>query len=427
MSNNAYSELYDLEFIGTINGLNESIKEYYKVSKHNIKETNNFLNFFEKDWKALNDLINETPDKNLPNKSELIFQEMNKLESIVNQLKKNSDSNDMNLNLFFDDAKILFKKLKSRRNENLKNFRRSISSKKRDNTPNLNTEKKSINRFDDFQSNNNFNLNKSQILKLENTKKIIYYLNQLKDYNEIIGKFSVKAKFNFINLQKMIFSIINEEKSNDFDEFENMPNSSYFKYNLNFTELNPNANRMNNFQIKNKYEKQISELNDKIKELEKIINDNKVNYMQGKQLNELKKKLELELINGNGDKFSNINVMGENSFEDMVLNIIESNKNSVSEINNLKNDINKKNEMIKNLNLKNNQYKNDLLDKDNIIQEKENEILTLEQDNQRYKSKFEELNVTIKNLNYKINAQKNENFNYKNSKNNRNIINSLKN
>ena len=88
MSNNAYSELYDLEFIGTINGLNESIKEYYKVSKHNIKETNNFLNFFEKDWKVLNDLINKTPDKNLPNKSELIFQEMNKLESIVNQLKK---------------------------------------------------------------------------------------------------------------------------------------------------------------------------------------------------------------------------------------------------------------------------------------------------------------------------------------------------
>ena len=412
MSNNASTELYDLEFIGTINGLNESIKEYYKVSKHNIKETNNFLNFFEKDWKTLNDLINKTPDKNLPNHSELIFQEINKLESIVNQLKKNSDSNDTNLNLFFDDAKILFKKLKLRRNENLRNFHRSISSRKKENIYNFNSEKKTTNRFDDF--NNNNNLTKSQILKSENIKKIIYYLNQLKDYNEIIGKFSVKAKFNFINLQKMIFNIIDEEKSTDFDELQIKPDSSYFKYQLNFAELSPNINRMNNFQIKNNYEKQISELNDKIKELEKIINENKVYYMQGKQVNELKKKLELELINGNTDKYSNINFTGQNEFEDMVLNLIDSNKNFVSEINNLKNDINKKNEMIKNLNLKNNQYKNDLLDKDNIIQEKENEILTLEQDNQRYKSKYEELNITIKNLNYKINAQKNENFNYKN-------------
>ena len=424
MSNNPISELYDFEFIGTINGLNESIKEYYKVSKHNIKETNNFLNFFEKDWKVLNDLINETPDKNLPNKSELIFQEMNKLESIVNQLKKNSDSNDTNLNLFFDDAKILFKKLKSRRNQNLKNFRRAVSSRKKNYISNLNNEKNFINRLDGSQSNYNFNLNKSQILKSENIKKIMYYLDQLKDYNEIIGKFSVKAKFNFINLQKMIFSIINEDKSADFDEFQKMGESSYFKYNVNFNELNRSVNMMNNVQIKNKYEKQISELNDKIKELEKTINDNKEYYMQGKQLNELKKKL--ELLNGNSDKFSNIDVMGENSFEDMVLNIIESNKNSVSEINNLKNDINKKNEMIKNLNLKNNQYKNDLLDKDNIIQEKENEILTLEQDNQRYKSKYEELNATIKNLNNKINDQKNENFNYKNKifeLENNNIIN----
>jgi len=428
MSNNLSSELYDLEFIGTINGLNESIKEYYKVSKHNIKETNNFLNFFGKDWKTLNDLINETPDKNMPNQSELIFQEMNKLESIVNQLKKNSDSNETNLNLFFDDAKILFKKLKLRRNENLKNFRRSISSKKKDNIFNLNSEKKFTNRFDDFHSNNN--LSKNQIMKSENIKKIIYYLNQLKDYNEIIGKFSVKAKFNFINLQKMIFNIINEEKSTDSDEFQNKPNNSYFKYKVNFTDLSPNITRSNNFQLNNNYEKQISELNDKIKELEKIVNDNKAYYMQGKQINELKKKLELELINGNSDKYRNINFTGQNGFEDMVLNIIDSNKNSVSEINNLKNDIERKNEMIKNLNLKNNQFKNDLLDKDNIIQEKENEILTLEQDNQRYKSKYEELNITIKNLNYKINAQKNENFNYKNKifeLENTNIFNSYNN
>ena len=428
MSNNAASELYDLEFIGTINGLNESIKEYYKVSKHNIKEANTFLNFFEKEWKALDNLINETPNNNIPNQSELISQEMNKLESITNQLKKNSDSNETNLNLFFEDAKVLFKKLKLRRNENLKNFRRSISSKKKDNINNINNERRINNRFDDFHSNNN--LSKSQILKTENTKKIIYYLNQLKDYNEIIGKFSVKAKFNFINLQKMIFSIIKEEKGEDYDELLNVQENSYFKYRLNFAELSPNINRRNNFQTTNKYEKQISELNDKIKDLEKIINDNKVYYMQGKQLNELKKKLELELINGNSDKYSSINYTGQNDFEDMVLNIIETNKNSLSEINNLKNDINKKNEMIKNLNLKNNQYKNDLLDKDNALQDKENEILTLEQDIQRYKSKYEELNITIKNLNHKINAQKDENFNYKNKifeLENTNIFNSYEN
>ena len=74
----------------------------------------------------------------------------------------------------------------------------------------------------------------------------------------------------------MIFSIINEEKGADLDEFQNMGQISYFKYNVNLNELNQSVSRMNNFQINNKYEKQISELNDKIKELEKTINDNKM-------------------------------------------------------------------------------------------------------------------------------------------------------
>ena len=207
MSNNIHPELYDLEFIAIINNLNESIKEYYKVSKHNIKETINFLSLFEQKWNLLENLNNETP--NLPNHSEKIVQEMNKLEEIINELKKNSGSSDINLNLFFNDAKILFKKLRLKRNENLKNFHRSISNRKKNNILNINniSEKKRINRFDDFYSNNN--LSKSEILKMVNTKKIIYYLNQLKDFNEIIGKFSVKAKFNFINFTIIIITFFN--------------------------------------------------------------------------------------------------------------------------------------------------------------------------------------------------------------------------
>ena len=409
--NNINPRIYDHDFVSLINNLNESIKEYYKISKHNIKETDNYILNFENYWESLQNLVGEASQNKSFDKIDEIYKNIIQTQNLINQLKNNSSSNENNLNLFFKDAKIIFKKMKLKRIENITNFRNSLSTKKNDSkNNNLNV------RLSNSYGKNNSNMLNLQNMKQNIIKKLIYYLNQLKDYNEIIGKFSIKAKYNFINLQKMIFSVVNEFQENSINfknNFNSYNQNSNYQLNLNRKKNDfDNIENIDKYEIKNKYENEISNLNNKIKQFEKILNENKINYLQGQKFEELKKKIELELITANIN--NNINFERENDFESMILNIIDINKNSSLEIKDLKADIIKKNEIIKNLKLNNNQLKHDLLDKDNILQEKEDEILTLNQDNRRYKQKYEESNKLIKNLNNVINSQKNENFNYKN-------------
>ena len=397
--NNLSSNIYDDEFVSLINQLSESIKVYFKTSKYNAKETNNYLLLFDKQWKELKESFKTISQNN----------SLENINEILNQLLKNAKSIDTNLNLFFEDAKILFKKMKLKRKENILNIRKSLRSasnkKNYSSTGNSKIDENNIIKSRSSKTNHNQNQN----IVSNNIKKIIFYLNQLKEYNEIIGKFSVQEKYKYINLQKNILNLFYGYQ-NDNLNFEKNTNSNY-KANIKFIQ---NEEKMNSFVMKNKYENEILNLNNKIKELEKIKNENNIYYIKGKKFDELKKKIELELINVNSNGNDNINYYNHNDFESMIFNIIDLNKNCNLEINTLKNDIKNKNETIKILNLNNNKLKHDLLDKDNILQEKENQILTLSQDNQRYKTKYEDSNKIIKNLNNIINNQKNENFDYKN-------------
>ena len=126
-------DIYNEEFVNLINGLNESIKEYYKVSKYNVKETDKFLSIFENEWKLIENSLKEINSSEEINK---ILVKVNQSESLIGQLQQNSLSNDKNLNLFFEDAKIIFKKMKSKRNENLSNLQRNrVSNSLRNQKP----------------------------------------------------------------------------------------------------------------------------------------------------------------------------------------------------------------------------------------------------------------------------------------------------
>ena len=376
-------EIYDEEFIGYINGLNESIKEHYKVSKINIKQTNEFLNFFKQQWETMKNSLNEIIlNKSFSNINQ-ILQIMDNSQNIINELIKNSTSNDKNLNLFFEDAKTLFKKMKLKRNENLVRAQRSSSHKNsRFNQKLMPSEVIAFGR--NFANILDGNINQNLV------KKIIYYLKQLRNYNEIVGKYSANAKYNYINLQNMLFTLLNENQNKNINNL-NYENSVKIG-NIGKFNLNECDNEIKIFEIKQKYENEISQLNNKIKELEKNINENKYsnnNLLEGPKIEELKKKIQIELAdnnNGNNAINYNINNGNKNDFENMILNIIDKNKNLNLEIKTIKEDILKKNEMVQNLNSNINKLKYDLLEKDNIIQKKDNEITTLSQENQMYKA-----------------------------------------
>jgi hypothetical protein len=111
------NKIYDDEFVSLINGLNESIKEFYKVSIHNISETNTIISYYEEQGKSIEILLNEIINSNQFQKMDEFIEKISQINMLINQLKINSTSSQKNLDLFFEDAKILFKRMKLKRKE----------------------------------------------------------------------------------------------------------------------------------------------------------------------------------------------------------------------------------------------------------------------------------------------------------------------
>ena len=104
------SKSIDAEFIGLINSLNESIKEFYEVLKFNAKELDVALTTFELQWNLIISLLNNIENPNTKVNVNKIMEIIIRCKNIVVQLKENSELNTNNLNHFFDDAKIIFYK-----------------------------------------------------------------------------------------------------------------------------------------------------------------------------------------------------------------------------------------------------------------------------------------------------------------------------
>ena len=365
----SHPQRFDSEFINLINALNESIKEYYSVCQNNIKETDTFLNLFDPQWNSINTLLYQISNQNINQNKEKIAQNITQCQNIVNQLKSNSLYNHKNLRLFFDDAKVLFQKMRAKRKEDLDQIRRSLTARKKD------------------LLNNNINMNDSFSLKSgifqTDKKKLVQYLRQLKDYEEIIGKFSEKAKYNFINLQKLILNILSEKY---------IPNLNYPKSTSNSAAIRIQENNdfNNNAELRNKYMNEITRLNNKLKELELEKNNrNDLSVVnKAKKFDELKRIFEKNLIAGNNN---NINLLQDIDFEKKILYVIESNKNLNNEINKLK------------INLINSDNNNIQLKQDLLSKEKEIMILT----NNKNINNNNKLNISEKTV---LNKKKYENY-----------------
>ena len=376
------SQTFDAEFINLINALNESIKEYYNVSQYNLKETFSFLNFLDPQWNSIISLLNQNLEQNKGN----IIENINQCQNVMEQLKSNSLSINKNLHLFFNDAKIIFQKMREKRKEDLEKLRRrSLTIKKQDinNSSNYTQNKKILNRS--FTTRHN-----SDIF---NKKKLLTYIRQLKDFNEIVGKFSEKAKYNFINLQKLIINLLGAPI---FDS--NFPdNTEIFQD----EEIKNEKDYINILELRNKYESEIRKLNNKIHELEKN-NGNDISILnKSKKFDELKQKIEKELITGNNN---NIHLLKDDDFEKRILSIIETNQKLNNELNKLKNNLNNSD----NTNI---QLKQDLLSK-------EREIMILKNKTDVFNLNDSDIRKSVQLLNKENNNLKELLKKYKNNLNN---------
>jgi hypothetical protein len=216
--------IYDNEFIALINGLNESIKEYYKVSNHNISETNNLISFYEENNKSLEILLNEIINTNQFNRLNEFISQINNINEIMNQLQMNSNSSQKNLDLFFGDAIILFQKMKMKRKEKL--LMKNYSERNLDKQNEFN-----IRESGRINTNINGSLNDINNMRPFNNAylKIINSLNKLSDFNYLINGEDINMSNNFINainsIKKELEFLMNLIKNNLDQNLDNYSNS----------------------------------------------------------------------------------------------------------------------------------------------------------------------------------------------------------
>jgi hypothetical protein len=214
LNNELCNKIYDEEFVSLINSLNESIKEYYKVSRNNIFEANNILKSYEQQAQAILNLMQEMINTSSYDRLEEFFNLIPKTLEVITQMKINSNSNNKNLSMFFDDAKILFKNMKSKRKEKLNDINNDMNRQYAQTpsdsyTTNFDTE----NKFNDIIDNNNNSINNNKLnnnndLLLKNINaiysRVIKILNNFSIYNYIISKVDFEESNKYNNLQNSL-------------------------------------------------------------------------------------------------------------------------------------------------------------------------------------------------------------------------------
>ena len=363
-----YNQIYDEEFVSLINSLNESIKEYYKVSKNNITQANSILILYEQQAQAVLNLMNSIVSTSSYENLNELFEQIPKILEVIKQMKINTNSNNNNLNSFFDDAKILFKSMKIKRKEKLNEFNNSNNM----NYPHIQTSSDSYNnssnkdmlgtnlKNDTNNSNNNLPVD-NVIFNTINAiySRIMILLNGFSDFNYMISKinFEESNKFNSLqnNVKKELENLFNFLKKN-------------FGTNVKFLQQNKSSTNINENKLSQRNKINNNNNNQEIERLKKIngMSRNKIIELNN-QLKSFKNKIgELEMKNKN-----------------LIIKL----KNNDKEMMNFENKINSNN-MI-----------NNNTDFNNALNQKDLQILNLQKQLRVFKKNEDALNVQINNIN----------------------------
>ena len=201
------------ELVALINGLIESIREYYHVSLSNNSDAKNIFLFYEETDKNIQMLLNDIINNNQYQKLQELFDKINIINKIIFQLRDNSDSCLQNLKLFFDDAKLIFQYIRGERQKQL-------------------LEKKANNTSLNPQNNTQFISNlKSQMTSLYS--KLVKSVLTFSDFNYIIettGDNSIDSYQNLQNIIKNDLRIIFKQIQKElFPEIDNVEKYTFYQ------------------------------------------------------------------------------------------------------------------------------------------------------------------------------------------------------
>ena len=341
------------ELVSLINGLIESIKEYYHVSLSNNSDAKNIFLFYEETDKNIQMLLNDIINNNQYQKLTELLDKINLINKIIFQLRDNSDSCLQNLRLFFDDAKLIFQCIRGERQKQL-------------------LEKKSSNANLNGQNNTPFNPNLiTQITNLH--KQLLKSVQKFSDYDYIIETTGDNSIINdYQNLQNNIKKDLNTL----FNLIQNLENINN-KISLN-SFLTDESNNKSSKSLGKNIENEI----EKLKKMN-IVKDNKIRQLM----------LQINNLAINKTERSNPN----NNY-----NILKTEGNENSRIKKLEQIIldkdNKLQSLINQINMK--KIGNDLNNGNmqNLLEEKDKEIFNLKQQLNIYEQNEQNFNKQIDNL-----------------------------
>ena len=341
------------ELVSLINGLIESIKEYYHVSLSNNSDAKNIFLFYEETDKNIQMLLNDIINNNQYQKLTELLDKINLINKIIFQLRDNSDSCLQNLRLFFDDAKLIFQYIRGERQKQL-------------------LEKKS--RIANLNGQNNKQLNPNLITQITNLyKQLLKSVQKFSDYDYIIETTGDNSIINdYQNLQNNIKKDLNTL----FNLIQNLENIN------NRVSLNSFLTDESNNKSGKSLGKNIENEIEKLKKMN-IVKDNKIRQLI----------LQINNLAINKTERSNPN----NNY-----NILKTEGNENSRIKKLEQIILDKDNKLKSLINKINMKKigNDLNNGNmqNLLEEKDKEIFNLKQQLNIYEQNEQNFNKKIDNL-----------------------------
>ena len=341
------------ELVSLINGLIESIKEYYHVSLSNNSDAKNIFLFYEETDKNIQMLLNDIINNNQYQKLTELLDKINLINKIIFQLRDNSDSCLQNLRLFFDDAKLIFQCIRGERQKQL-------------------LEKKS--RIANLNGQNNTPFNPNLITQITNLyKQLLKSVQKFSDYDYIIETTGDNSIINdYQNLQNNIKKDLNTL----FNLIQNLENIN------NRISLNSFLTDESNNKSSKSLGKNIENEIEKLKKMN-IVKDNKIRQLM----------LQINNLAINKTERSNPN----NNY-----NILKTEGNENSRIKKLEQIIldkdNKLQSLINQINMK--KIGNDLNNGNmqNLLEEKDKEIFNLKQQLNIYEQNEQNFNKQIDNL-----------------------------
>ena len=345
------------DMVSLINKLIDSIKEYNKVSQTNNINANQIFSYYEEEQQQIQNLFNDIINNGQYQRVSELYEENNILSKLIEQLKENSNSSLQNLQLFFDDAKLIVQNIRTERQKELKENKQNLNIRETASNISINS-----GRFGSMNFQSQFN---KYYIKLKES------LNDLAEFNYIIEGIDTNSANYFNNIKENM----NKELNNLYNFINNFKDNNK----SNILSLTPDIDKGNKTNRNNN-----TNLNTEFENL-KIMNQIKT-----KQINQLTLQLNrLKLLNK-----SNANIEDNKKIKNLNTDInVSLRKKSLKEKDNraklLYNKVQKK-QIDANTNYDNIQR---------IMKEKDNKILNLQQLLSTYEQNENNLNKQLDDLN----------------------------